>query len=53
MRIDLKIGARPPAFAFVEYNDPRDAEDAVRGRDGYALVATLYPRLFGLTAVSG
>jgi RNA recognition motif-containing protein len=36
VRIDLKIGARPPAFAFVEYADPRDAEDAVRGRDGYA-----------------
>jgi hypothetical protein len=41
VRIDLKIGARPPAFAFVEYADPRDAEDAVRGRDGYAHRNTL------------
>ncbi|XP_042054125.1 serine/arginine-rich splicing factor SR30-like isoform X2 [Salvia splendens] len=33
--IDLKTPRRPPIFAFVEFEDPRDADDAIRGRDGY------------------
>ncbi|XP_019453087.1 PREDICTED: serine/arginine-rich-splicing factor SR34-like isoform X2 [Lupinus angustifolius] len=33
--IDLKVPPRPPGYAFVEFEDPQDAEDAIRGRDGY------------------
>ena len=32
--IDLK-NRRGPPFAFVEFDDPMDAEDAIEGRDGY------------------
>ncbi|XP_058082348.1 serine/arginine-rich splicing factor SR34B-like isoform X2 [Magnolia sinica] len=33
--IDLKIPPRPPGYAFVEFEEAHDAEDAIRGRDGY------------------
>lgn len=33
--IDLKTPSRPPAFAFISFDDERDAEDAIRGRDNY------------------
>ncbi|CAH1981237.1 unnamed protein product [Acanthoscelides obtectus] len=32
--VDLK-NRRGPPFAFVEFEDPRDADDAVHARDGY------------------
>ena len=35
IEIDLKLPSRPPAFAFVEFDSARAADDAVAGRDGY------------------
>ncbi|KAL1820050.1 hypothetical protein ACET3Z_014919 [Daucus carota] len=33
--IELKVPPRPPCFCFVEFERSRDADDAIRGRDGY------------------
>ena len=34
------IARNPPGFAFVEFEDPRDADDAVRGLDGKSVPHT-------------
>ena len=31
---DVWVARKPPGFAFVEMEDPRDAKDAARGLDG-------------------
>ncbi|XP_021775044.1 serine/arginine-rich splicing factor SR34A-like [Chenopodium quinoa] len=33
--VELKVPPRPPCFCFVEFESSRDADDAIRGRDGY------------------
>lgn len=33
--IDLKLPPRPPGYCFIEFDSARDAEDAIKGRDGY------------------
>ncbi|GAB4826112.1 Serine/arginine-rich splicing factor sr34a [Ancistrocladus abbreviatus] len=33
--VELKLPPRPPCYCFVEFENARDAEDAIRGRDGY------------------
>ena len=31
---DVWVARKPPGFAFIEMEDPRDAKDAVKGLDG-------------------
>jgi len=39
MDVDIKLprSGGGPAFAFLEFDDQRDAQDAIRGRDGYEI----------------
>jgi len=38
--VDIKMPPRPPPFAFVEFEEPRDAEDAAHARDGYEMLGS-------------
>lgn len=35
------VARRPPGYAFVDFDDIRDAEDAIRGLDGMFMIGLL------------
>jgi arginine/serine-rich splicing factor 7 len=38
--VSVWIARRPPGFGYVEFEDPRDAKDAIRDLDGRYLLTT-------------
>lgn len=43
---NIWIARKPPGFAFIEFDDPRDAEDAVKKLDGAKRRKELKRRVF-------
>lgn len=41
MDFSVWVGRKPPGFAFIEFEDRRDADDAIRALNGMCLIMVL------------